>query len=219
MIAPRCIRETVAPAAATGLQLALGPCRQGEQIEQRIKIGLTAELFQTQPAHLLLQEHPQGFCGAEVQAAVRGDHQHRPVHHLRVLLQEAVRLRGQPVMEAGVAVHLHLQQHHRELRAAGLSAAGALSGPEHTIETVVQLLLLLFEKASPTQKPAARALELQNGSGDRRDPRARDPRWRCCRPNSAAVHGSGLGRFEKRGNTSGRCSNGAWRWLSGYGKT
>ena len=33
--------------------------------------------------------------------------------------------------------------------------------------------------------------------------------------NSAAVRGSGLERSERRGNTSGRRSNGAWRWLSG----
>jgi hypothetical protein len=78
---------------------------------------------------------------------VRGDHQHRPVHHLRVLLQEAVRLRGQAVVKARVAVHLHLQQHHRKLRAACFGAAGAFPGPQHAIEAVVQLFKFWSLKA------------------------------------------------------------------------
>jgi hypothetical protein len=45
-------------------------------------------------------------------------------------------------VEAGIGVHLHLQQHHRELRAAGFAATGALPGPEHAIEAVVQLFEL-----------------------------------------------------------------------------
>ena len=39
-------------------------------------------------------------------------------------------------------MHLHFQQHHRELRATGFGAAGAFTRPEHTIKPVVQLLLL-----------------------------------------------------------------------------
>jgi len=60
------------------------------------------------------------------------------MHHLRVLLQEAVGLRSQAVWEAWVAVHLHFQQHHRKLRATGFSAAGAFSRPEHAVEAVAQ---------------------------------------------------------------------------------
>ena len=37
-------------------------------------------------------------------------------------------------------MHLHLQQHHRKLGAAGFSAAGGLARPEHTIEAVAQFL-------------------------------------------------------------------------------
>ena len=52
------IRPAGQDLAGTALELALGPGWQGEQVEQRVKIGLTAELFQAQPAHLLLQEQP-----------------------------------------------------------------------------------------------------------------------------------------------------------------
>jgi hypothetical protein len=62
------------------------------------------------------------------------------VLHPGVLLQEAVGLRRQAVVEAWIGVHLHLQQHHRKVRAAGFGAAGVLAGPEHAVEAVAQLL-------------------------------------------------------------------------------
>jgi hypothetical protein len=43
------------------------------------------------------------------------------------------------VVEAWFRVHLYLQEHHRELQAAGFGAARGLPGPEHTIEEVAQL--------------------------------------------------------------------------------
>jgi hypothetical protein len=64
-----------------------------------------------------------------------------------VLLQEAVGLRCQAVVQAWIGVHLHLQQHHRKIRAAGLGAAGVLAGPEHAVEAVAQLLDLQGFKA------------------------------------------------------------------------
>ena len=67
--------------------------------------------------------------------------------HPRVLLQKPTGLRRQAVVEAWIGVHLHLKEHHRELRAAGFGAAGALPGPEHAIEAVAQLLELRGLKA------------------------------------------------------------------------
>ena len=84
------------------------PHRQGEQVQQRIEIRLLAQLLQVEPHHLLLQEHLQRLGGAELEA----------------------------VVEALVGVHLHLQQHHRELGAAGFSAAGGLARPQNSIEAV-----------------------------------------------------------------------------------
>lgn len=46
----------------------------------------------------------------------------------------------QAVLEAWIGVHLHFQQHHGELRAAGFSTAGDLARPQNTIEAVAQLL-------------------------------------------------------------------------------
>ena len=43
-------------------------------------------------------------------------------------------------METWILVHLHLQQHHRELRAASFGAAGAFPRPEHPIKAVAQFL-------------------------------------------------------------------------------
>ena len=43
-------------------------------------------------------------------------------------------------METWIRVHLHFQQHHRELRAAGFSAARGLARPQNTIEAVAQFL-------------------------------------------------------------------------------
>lgn len=54
-------------------------------------------------------------------------------------LQEPLGLRRQTVLEALVGVHLHLQENHRELRAAGFDTAGGVNGPEHTDEVVAQL--------------------------------------------------------------------------------
>ena len=112
------------------------PHRQGEQVQQRIEIRLLAQLLQVEPHHLLLQEHLQRLGGAELEAAVGRNHQHSPVLHLVLLLQKAVGLRRQAVVEALVGVHLHLQQHHRELGAAGFSAAGGLARPQNSIEAV-----------------------------------------------------------------------------------
>ena len=80
------------------------------------------------------------------------DHQHGPVLHLGLLLQKAVGLCCQAVVEAWIRVHLHLQKHHRELRAAGFGAAGALPGPEHAIEAVAQLFD--FEGFKPVKATA-----------------------------------------------------------------
>jgi hypothetical protein len=49
-------------------------------------------------------------------------------------LQEASSLGKQPVLEPRLALHLHLQQHHRLLRRTALAAAR----PERTIETMVR---------------------------------------------------------------------------------
>jgi hypothetical protein len=40
------------------------------------------------------------------------------------------------VVESLVGVHLHLQQHHREVAAADIAAAGAFPGPEHIVEAM-----------------------------------------------------------------------------------
>ena len=50
-------------------------------------------------------------------------------------------------MEARIGVHLHLQQHHRKLWAAGFGAAGGFPRPEHAIEAVAELLDLEGLKA------------------------------------------------------------------------
>ena len=125
---------------AAGLQFAFWANWQREQVEQGIQRGLLAQLLQVDPVHLLVQENLKGLGGAELEAVVRRDHQHGPVLNPGVLLQKAIGLRRQPVVEALVGVHLHLQQHHRELGAAGFSAAGGLARPEHTIEAVAQFL-------------------------------------------------------------------------------
>jgi hypothetical protein len=55
-------------------------------------------------------------------------------------LQEAIGLRRQAVVKARIRVHLHLQQHYRELGTAGFGVAGALARPQNAIEAVAQLL-------------------------------------------------------------------------------
>ena len=84
--------------------------------------------------------------------------------HPGVLLQKAIGLRRQPVVEALVGVHLHLQQHHRELGAAGFSAAGALARPQNTIEAVAQLFD--FKSFKTVELIAGRTwVEAQHGGG------------------------------------------------------
>ena len=125
-------------------QLALGPDRQGEQVEEGIEVGLLAQLLQVDPVHLL-EEHlqqPGQLGGAEVDPLVWRDHHHLQVLHLRMLLKEPAALRCQAVLEARIGVHLHLQQHHWELLAAGFGAAGALARPEHAVEAMAQLFEL-----------------------------------------------------------------------------
>ena len=58
----------------------------------------------------------QGQDRAEVEALVRRDHHHPPVLNGRMELQEAEGLGREAVVEAGIGPHLHLQQHHRQLR-------------------------------------------------------------------------------------------------------
>jgi hypothetical protein len=59
---------------------------------------------------------------------------------LGLLLQKAVGLCCQAVVEAWIRMHLHLQQHHGELGAAGFGAAGGFPRPVHAVEAVAQLL-------------------------------------------------------------------------------
>ncbi len=94
--------------------------------------------------HLVQQclQQPGQLGGAEAHPLVGRDHHHLQVLHLRVFLQEPTALRRQAVAEAWIRVHLHLEEHHRKLGAAGFGAAGALPGPEHAIEAVAQLLEL-----------------------------------------------------------------------------
>jgi len=124
-----------------GQKLSFGPHLQGEQW---IKILLPAQRFQADPVHLA-QKHlelSRWPSGTQLVQLVGCDHHHLQMLDPRVLLQKPVRLRCQAVVEARIWVHLHLQQHHGELRAARFGAAGALPGPEHTIEVVAQLFEL-----------------------------------------------------------------------------
>ena len=49
----------------------------------------------------------------ELETPVRHHHNHGQVLHLGVELQEASSLGKQPMFEPRLALHLHLQQHHR----------------------------------------------------------------------------------------------------------
>nr|WP_231596607.1 hypothetical protein [Synechococcus sp. CBW1108] len=62
------------------------------------------------------------------------DHHHFQMLHLWVLLKKPTALRRQAALEALIWVHLHFQQHHRKLRAAGFGAARGLARPQNTIE-------------------------------------------------------------------------------------
>ncbi len=95
-------------------------------------------------------------------ASVRHHHDHGQVQHLGMELQEARRLGKQPVREPGFAVHLHLQQHHRLLRRAALTAAR----PEQVIKAVVGSLELSRLKAIRRITGRIRA-ELGRGRGER----------------------------------------------------
>jgi hypothetical protein len=53
--------------------------------------------------------------------------------------KSAIGLRRQAVVEAWIRMHLHLQQHHGKLGAAGFGAASALARPQNTIEAVAEL--------------------------------------------------------------------------------
>ena len=128
-----------------GHQLSLGPHRQREQGEQWIEIGLLAQLLQAQPDHAInkrLQLLRQ-LSWTELEAPVRHHHDHGQVLHLGVELQKARGLGDQPVLEPRLGVHLHLQQHHRLLRRAGLAAFG----PKRPIKAMVRRLELGCLKA------------------------------------------------------------------------
>ena len=43
------------------------------------------------------------------------------------------------MVEARIGVHLHLQEHYQELRAAGFGAARGLARPQNPIEAVAEL--------------------------------------------------------------------------------
>ena len=135
--------------AAVGRQFRLRADRQREQVEQRIEIRLLAELLEADPVHLL-QHRPQqsGRIGwPQRQAVVGRDHHHLQVLQPGVTLHKAQALGRKPPVEAGIGVHLHLKEHHRELGAAGFGAAGALPGPEHAVEAVAQFFELEGQKA------------------------------------------------------------------------
>ena len=111
---------------------------QREKGEQWIQIGLLAQLFEAQPHHPIhkrLQLLRQ-LGRAEVETQVRHDDHHSQVFHPGVELEKAKALSTEPMREPRLAVHLHLQQHHRLLRRAGLVGLR----PERAIETMVHRL-------------------------------------------------------------------------------
>ena len=111
--------------------LRFGQHWQGEQAHQRIKPRLLTELLQAEPVHAgkkRLQLKGQ-LSRAKVEAPVGHHDDHPKVLHLRVQLQKAKALSCKPVLEPWPPLHLHLEQHHRLLRRAVLTAAR----PEHAI--------------------------------------------------------------------------------------
>jgi len=64
----------------------------------------------------------------------------------RLLIEQHGALQIEPPQKACIGRHLRLQDHHRLLR-------GFLKRPVQAIQTPFTLLLLLCEKAAPTQKP------------------------------------------------------------------
>jgi len=121
-------------AVAAGAGVMKGAIKEHEAILSALQACQYAEAKQ------LIQEHLQRLGWAQPEAAVGRDHQHRPVLHLGLLLQKPIGLRCQAMVKAWIRVHLHFKQHHWELWAAGFGAAGALSGPEHTVQAVAELL-------------------------------------------------------------------------------
>jgi hypothetical protein len=95
---------------------------------------------------------------------MRHHHDNGQVQDLGVELQKASGLGKEAVLESRLGVHLHLQQHHRPIRPAGLCA----SGPEHPIEAMVDRFELSGVKA--IQHITWRILAER---GRRRDP----PHW------------------------------------------
>ncbi len=94
-----------------------------------------AQFFQAQPDHAIEEglQLLRQLVRAEIEAPVGHHHNHCKMLHPRMQLQEAEALGAKPVHEPGFGMHLHLQQHHRPLRHAGLPA----SGPERAIETML----------------------------------------------------------------------------------
>jgi len=101
-----------------GHQLRLRPHWQREQRENGIILGLLAQLLKSQPVHAskerLQLQRQQGW--AEVETPVRHHHNHGEMLHLGVELRKARCLRPQAVLEPGLGVHLHLEQHHGLIR-------------------------------------------------------------------------------------------------------
>ena len=129
----------------TALELCFWLHWQRQKAEQRIQIGLLAQLLQAEPHHaihkrLQLLRQPGR---ADVETPVRHDDHHSQVFHLVVELEKAKALSTQPVLEPWLAVHLHLQQHHGLLSRAGLRA----SGPERPIEPMARRFELGSVKA------------------------------------------------------------------------
>ena len=60
-------------------------------------------------------------------------HHHGQMQHLGVELEKTKALGAKAMLEPRLAVHLHLQQHHRLLRRARL----AISGPKGPIKAMV----------------------------------------------------------------------------------
>ena len=91
-------------------------------------------------------------------------------------------------------MHLHLQQHHKEVRAVGLRTTGAFVGPERPIEAVTRLLE--FQSLKAVEAIAwGEWIEAQRDSSGG---------WL----SRAEVRGSVRGRPERCVNTSGRYSKG-----------
>ena len=109
----------------TALELCFWLHWQRQKAEQRIQIGLLAQLLQAEPHHaihkrLQLLRQPGR---AEVETPVRHDDHHSQMFHLGVELQKAKALSAEAMREPRLAVHLHLEQHNRLLWRALVSQA------------------------------------------------------------------------------------------------